>query len=400
MKHKFNSDSFLLGNIKKLQSAIKLLAKKYKYKDYKFWSYLEYFNNEPEEMESCAAVMTCDGSMSFDLQVGASDSFASELNEAIEKVGFWYEYYNHYTLMFYSTDDQVSDKYGDLLYWQWVTSLIQPEYTSLHEELFNYFSDNPNKLYNVSPRQLEIYTGEIFRNQGYEVELGPGNNDGGIDLRLFQKNEIDQITTLVQIKRYKKQLPIRLDAVAALSGHIVDQNADQGLFITTSRYLPSAQAFAERQKKRITLANSDDLKKWSEIAGTNIGRDKSQLISDSYLLQCIQQVNSSLAKNKIVVSQPLAFPLYNTFALILKETRFAALLIILPVTQIETSDPPYNSRGFEVPIIDESLLTNKVKDKVIRAVVQISERGAKNYLARNYYFTVWDGNSARFDLND
>ena len=146
----------------------------------------------------------------------------------------------------------------------WALNLNLQAYSDLYNELFEFFEKNPGKLYDIKPRQLEYYVGEIFRNRGYEVYIGRGTNDGGIDLRLYQKTEIDQITTLVQVKKYTKTLPIRLDAVAALYGHVEAEKAQKGLFITTSRYLPSAKALTGRLSKQIMLSDSNDLVNWSK----------------------------------------------------------------------------------------------------------------------------------------
>jgi restriction endonuclease Mrr len=42
---------------------------------------------------------------------------------------------------------------------------------------------------------------------------------------------------VVQVKKYNESLPIRFDAVAALSMIVEEEKANRGLFITTSRYL-------------------------------------------------------------------------------------------------------------------------------------------------------------------
>lgn len=392
-------DKELYENIKRLTSAVSMLAKKYEFKDYKFWSYSEYFDDEPNENEDCATLLTCDSGMLNALQGYSSDDFCVELYEEAEKAGFWFERENHYTLLFYNHDEKLSMGYQNLVQWEWITSLVQPEFTNLYEELFQYFSKNPKKLYSLSPRQFEIYIGEVFRNQGYGVELGPGRNDGGVDLRLFQKTEIDQITTLVQVKRYKDDLPINLEAVAALSGHVHDQEADQGLFITTSRFLPSAKRFAERQKRKIRLSDTTDLSIWSREASTNIIRNKSQLVTDENVLRLVKSLAAGNDKNLIVVSPSKAYPLMNRFALVLKETPYAALLMDLPVERIPL-DPPYNSKGYEVPVINESIINNRIDEKVFRTTVKSGLNGLKSYYGNRSYFDVWDGNPAYFDLND
>lgn len=130
------------------------------------------------------------------------------------------------------------------------------------EDLFEYFSKRPEQFYSLSPRGFEELIEAVFRNLGYHTELGPGGSDDGIDLRLLQKDSIGEILTLVQAKRYKSDLPIRLEAVAALSALVDAEKANRGLFVTTSRYLPGAHAFAKEKSKRLTLASSVDVADW------------------------------------------------------------------------------------------------------------------------------------------
>jgi restriction system protein len=102
----------------------------------------------------------------------------------------------------------------------------------------------------------------IFLNHGYITEPGPGWGDGGVDLRLIQKDEIGQIITLVQAKRYKKKNAIRLDAVKALTATVERHNANRGLFVTTSRYLPGVEKWASEQPTKIILAKPEDVSEW------------------------------------------------------------------------------------------------------------------------------------------
>lgn len=91
------------------------------------------------------------------------------------------------------------------------------------------------------------------------------------------------MTTLVAVERYSEKHPIRLGAVQALSACVEDERANRGLFVTTSRYLPSVQKFAGRQNNRIQLATSRHVAEWCEFARSRIIRDKSKLISDEHV---------------------------------------------------------------------------------------------------------------------
>jgi DNA-directed RNA polymerase subunit RPC12/RpoP len=143
-----------------------------------------------------------------------------------------------------------------------VCKLIKKDYKFINQELFEYFAQHPESLYELRPREFEELLDSIFKNQGYQTEIGPGCSDGGVDLRLFRKDSIGEILTLVQAKRYKPEIPIRLEPVAALSALVDIENANRGLFVTTSRYLPIAQRFAELKSRRLVLATSEDVARW------------------------------------------------------------------------------------------------------------------------------------------
>lgn len=142
--------------------------------------------------------------------------------------------------------------------------IIAPDFALINAELIEYFSTHPDDMYKLHPRKFEMLLEAVFRNQGYRTELGPGWSDGGVDVRLYQKDSIGEICTLVQAKRYKQSIPIRLEAVASLAALVDDEKANRGLLVTTSRFLPGVEKFAEKQSHRITLANSTDIAKWCE----------------------------------------------------------------------------------------------------------------------------------------
>ena len=76
-------------------------------------------------------------------------------------------------------------------------------------------------------RDFEILLARIFQAQGFEIELGPGSGDEGVDIRLLQRDPIGDVLTLVQAKRFGPRNKIDLQAVAALYGVGMAQRADK-----------------------------------------------------------------------------------------------------------------------------------------------------------------------------
>ncbi len=87
---------------------------------------------------------------------------------------------------------------------------------------------------------FELLVGEVYRRQGFKVELSAGTGaDGGIDLVLRRGEE----RVLVQCKSwnvYKVSAP----AIREFYGVIVSEKADRGIFVTTGLFTRDARDFA------------------------------------------------------------------------------------------------------------------------------------------------------------
>lgn len=392
-------DSVLEQKIEQLQAKIISWAEQNEiWYDSGFHTYFEHFDDEPSEIAACITVMWIGGEL-YDLLSGQGyTSFLDEFDELIDETDFWYEMYDHATMLFYCKEEELNKLYLDYFEWQWISELIKPDYTSLYQEVFDYFHLNPKKLYSLSPRKFEILISEIFRNQGYHSELGPGRNDGGIDLRLYQKDEIDQIVTLVQVKKYKDSLPINLESVAYLQAIVDEERANRGLFITTSRYLPQAQKFAQRQNSKLILSDSADISKWCEIAKTKIIRDKSEVLTDKNILDLLKSPKE--LEGKIVVASIGINMIRNEFCIIVKETHHSVLLMRISSQVVKNYDPPYNFRGDEIPLLNESILQFKNKENVFRASKSISDYGTIYFWGNKHLYSIWDNKPVYFDLLD
>ena len=189
--------------------------------------------------------------------------------------------------------NKLEEAYRDYFEWQWICDLIQPDFSNLYEEIYEWFQTHPSDLHCLHPRKFEILLDGIFRNNGYRTQLGSGQADGGVDLRLYSNDVIGEAVTLVQAKRYTESNPIRLEAVQALSAAVEDERANRGLFVTTSRYLPCAERFAARQNRRIQLATSNDVSCWSSYAVERIIRDKSRLVTPDHVKSLLNSKSTS-----------------------------------------------------------------------------------------------------------
>ncbi len=103
-------------------------------------------------------------------------------------------------------------------------------------------------------RDFEVFTGDWFRAQGYEVTQHGGDKpDGGVDVELRKDGQL----YVVQCKHYFAGGKVGVELVRALRGSMSDSNAAGGFFVTTGQYTPDAVSYA--QNNFITLINIKDL---------------------------------------------------------------------------------------------------------------------------------------------
>jgi restriction system protein len=140
---------------------------------------------------------------------------------------------------------------------------LSPTYGKFIDQRFVDFLDHQfGKLGEINWRKFEALTAEFFDKQGWHVELGPGRNDGGIDIRVWpEKPDANQpATILVQCKRYAKD--IEKTIVKALWSDVQWENAKSGLIVTTSRLSPGSQRILSARAYAIQAADRKTLRTW------------------------------------------------------------------------------------------------------------------------------------------
>lgn len=318
-------------------------------------------------------------------------------HEFVESLGYSCENQNGYAYYIYVNDEVLNAAFESYFHWQWVCSLIQPDAGDVYEELYAHFAANPDQFHRLNPRAFEILLSRVFQNQGFTTELGPGSGDGGVDIRLWQRGPLGDVLTLVQAKRYAPHRKIELDAVAALRGVMAVEDAPRGMFVTTSTYLPSARRFAARAGNIIELAATADVAQWCAMATNGIVKDKSSLVSRANVSRLLQQ--ASLVNDLRVLHSTWGYNMtHNTFALILKETKHAALLMSLPHRTV-THDG-YGQRGTEVPSFGEDAIGHHTSETVWRAKRTVDESGRIRYWDGERLFSAWNGKPVPFDYVD
>lgn len=111
-------------------------------------------------------------------------------------------------------------------------------------------------------RQFEGLVAERLRRSGLHVELGPGRNDEGIDIRAWdaEPRSDDPALLLVQCKRTSAK--VDRVVVKALAADVMFEGATRGLVATTSAWSPGARATVQARGYPVDEANRDTIRDW------------------------------------------------------------------------------------------------------------------------------------------
>ena len=126
----------------------------------------------------------------------------------------------------------------------------------------DYLHRNFDDIDRINWRKFEGLTGEYFDRQGFHVEVGPGRNDDGIDVRAWPSGESPESppAIIVQCKRQKESVSKVI--VKSLYADVLNARAASGLIVTTSKLAPGAREVCSVRSYPIDEANRETLRQW------------------------------------------------------------------------------------------------------------------------------------------
>lgn len=339
---------------------------------------LKHHDSEPEQGVPIALLWS-DGMVGQCLNWGGDES--DELYNELEKIGVYLELQDAGTAHYYLIDNEseLQKRFDRWAQWKWVCRLIEADTADISGEIYAHFAAYPDDFHRLSPRSFEEVISSIFSARGWKTRLGPGSGDEGVDVRVWQESPLGDSLTLIQAKRYGKNKPIGLEAVAALEAHSLRENAN-GLFVTTSRYLPGTRDWASRRKV-LTLADSADLQAWCREASEVADRDRAHALALDSLQPLLESIRLGAAYDRLVVCSRWA-----SFCVVLKETPTAALLVAIPSEQLGGD----LNCGAKLPVLTGHLKESGHRGPVFRASRNV-RHGRVTYWGRNNLYTPWDG---------
>jgi restriction system protein len=132
------------------------------------------------------------------------------------------------------------------------------------QKFINYLQANPEKIEHMHWRNFERLTAEFFKRMSYEVHLGPGSNDGGIDLRVFNKSDNSTPYIIIQCKRYKATNDVKIESVKSFYADVIFEKAGHGLIATTSKIADGGKKLVSIRKYPLRFAENQEIKNWVE----------------------------------------------------------------------------------------------------------------------------------------
>ena len=121
---------------------------------------------------------------------------------------------------------------------KWGTPEQVKEWREVDIGLSNNFAD-------YTPREFEMFVGDLFRKMGYDVELTPSTGDYGVDV-VAKK---DGNTVAIQVKKYEQGNLIGTQVVQQTLGAMWKVKADQSIIVTTSGFT----VYAKEQAKEAPI---------------------------------------------------------------------------------------------------------------------------------------------------
>jgi restriction system protein len=142
----------------------------------------------------------------------------------------------------------------------------------IDQRYIDFINRNFDQIDDINWRKFEALTAEYFSRLGFEVDIGPGRNDDGVDVRVWPSSSLPDAPPAIIVQCKRQKATISKVIVKALYTDVIHQNAKSGLIVTTSRLSPGAQAVCDARKYPIETADRAKVRDWvSEMRKPGMG---------------------------------------------------------------------------------------------------------------------------------
>ena len=142
---------------------------------------------------------------------------------------------------------------------------LETRYGKFFDQRFvDYLSRNFGRIGEIHWRKFEGLTGEFFNQAGFQVEMGPGSNDDGVDVRVWAPEDDATKPPLILIQCKRQKATVQKMVVKSLWADVEHEKARSGLIVTTSVLAPGSHTVRRARGYRITAVEREKLKNWLE----------------------------------------------------------------------------------------------------------------------------------------
>ena len=141
-------------------------------------------------------------------------------------------------------------------------SRLAVAFQSVNARVLTACRERPELLREMPWRAFEELIAELFRRDGFDVELTPPSGDRGVDLRAARHTHLGSLLYVVECKRHRHDRPISPKLVRELRGVIDRERANVGVLVTTSYFTDAALREHQSLSHRMSLRAFADVVDW------------------------------------------------------------------------------------------------------------------------------------------
>ncbi|NUR03826.1 MAG: restriction endonuclease [Streptomyces sp.] len=142
----------------------------------------------------------------------------------------------------------------------------------IDQRFIDYLVCNFDEIGSINWRKFEALVAERFHRAGLSVELGPGRNDDGIDLRIWDAGVDVEAPPLMVVQCKREKRSISKVVVKALAADVAWHGATCGLLVTTSEWSPGARSTARTRDYAVHEVDRAALASWiQEMRSPSVG---------------------------------------------------------------------------------------------------------------------------------
>jgi restriction system protein len=133
------------------------------------------------------------------------------------------------------------------------------------QRFIDFLVANIYELPSIHWRQFERLVAEYLHRQGYTVQLGPGINDDGVDIRMWPSESESGGHPLLIVQCKRQRAKVEKVVVKALWADMQAENATRGMVATTRSISPVAEATIAGRGYAIDAADQNAIAHWLEV---------------------------------------------------------------------------------------------------------------------------------------